>query len=314
MATPVGDAAGTNAPHSAIRSQKPKKDLCYLQEPLGDPMLRPSGLTLLIAWPLFLVLPAGCDASKGVRPSPSAIPMDRGAPPATPGGSTLHGQVQIFETDEPGPEGLCIHLVDPEPRAFGGEARTLASTTTNADGQFTFTELPIPPSVGWVVVADPCGEGSDWVATGTPLPGETVGGRGPGDRIDATIWLVPRSTRDAIDAGLEASGSSSFIGEGGGMIGHCLAADGRPHDTSWVRGPRATQMWYPRTSGDFLLYESTEAASGALYVAPDAEDVYGVFVTRVAGEQFEPLMAGGLPGVLLVWDFISWIPRTNAAF
>jgi hypothetical protein len=97
------------------------------------------------------------------------------------------------------------------------------------------------------------------------------------------------------------------------MIGHTLTAEGAPHDESWVRGPNATQLWYARDSGSYELYANTDAATGARYVAPDAEDVYGVWVTRVAAEQFEPLMAGGLPGVLLVWDFVSWIPRTESS-
>jgi hypothetical protein len=203
--------------------------------------------------------------------------------------------------------------MDPEPRAFGGEATTIDTTTTDVDGRFTFTELPVPATVGWVVVVDACGDPSTWVPTGTPLPGEQVGGRGAGDVSEAIAWLVPRSTREAIDIALEASGSRSFIGDEGGLIGHSLAANGSPHNDSWVRGPNATQLWYARSTGEFVLYENTDAATGALYVAPDAEDIYGVWVTRVSGEQFQPLMGGGLPGVLLVWDFISWIPRSAAA-
>ncbi len=231
-------------------------------------------------------------------------------PPSVPGGHSLTGSVQIFETATGGPAGLCVALVDPEPRALGGEAQTLLSTTTDSSGRFAFSDLPVPASVGWVLVVDACGDSTTYVPTGTILPGEAVGGRGAADSLSVTAWLVPTELRDTIDAALEASGSTSFIGAEGGMIGHSLTADGAPHDESWVRGPNATQLWYARESGLYELYENTDAATGALWVAPDAEDVYGVWVTRVAAEQFEPLMAGGLPGVLLVWDFVSWIPRT----
>ncbi len=253
------------------------------------------------------------------RPAPSPAPIasttrssTTAPPPEAPGGNTLTGKVQVFESAASVPAGLCVSLVDPEPRAFGDDALTLASTTADAAGLFTFSDLPVPPSIGWVVVVDACGDTTTWVPTGTPLPGEQVGGRGAGDTVDVDAWLVSTSTRDAIDDGLSASGSRSFLGEGGGLIGHSLAADGTPHHESWVRGPNATQLWYARADGSYVLYENTDEATGGLYVAPDAEDVYGVWVTRVAGEQFQPLMAGGLPGVLLVWDFYSWTPRTAA--
>ena len=204
-------------------------------------------------------------------------------------------------------------LFDPEPRALGGSATSIAATTTGTDGRFTFADLPVPATVGWVLVVDDCGDTRTWVPTGTVLPGEVVGGRGASDTIEVVAWLVPTAVRDRIDAELEASGSGSFIGEGGGMVGHSLTEAGTPHHESWVRGPNATQLWYAQAGSDWALYEKTDAAAGALWVAPDAEDVYGVWVARVAEGQFAPLMAGGLPGVLLVWDFVSWTPRTSAA-
>lgn len=255
----------------------------------------------------------GCDGSTTpVRAAPAAPHSLRAPPPATPGGSTITGSVVSFEDGSVVEDALCVALVDPEPRAFGGTADTIATTTTSA-GTFSFADLPLPHTVGWVVVVDACGDTDTWIPTGTILPGEAVSGRGPSDTIAVEAWLVRRTTRDDIDAGLEASGSASVIGEDGGMMGHSLAEDGSPHHESWVRGPNATQLWYARASGAWALYENTDQAAGALWVAPDAEDIYGVWVTRVGGGQFEPLMAGGLPGVLLVWDFVSWTPRSLEA-
>ncbi len=247
--------------------------------------------------------------------SPSASIGERTAaappPPATPGGHTLSGAVQVFETTTPGPEGLCVDLVDPEPRAFGGDAEILLSTTTDASGQFSFSDLPVPATIGWVLVVGECTETGTYASTGTILPGELVGGRGAADAVSVTAWLMPTSARDTIDEGLAAAGSTAFLVDGG-LVGHSLAENGAPHQDSWVRGPMSTQLWYPQGSGVYELFDGTEAAAGALYVAPAAERVYGVWVTRVSGEQFEPLMAGGLPGVILVHDFVSWTPRVGS--
>ena len=232
-------------------------------------------------------------------------------PPATPGGHSLAGTVQVFETSTSGPADLCVQLLDPEPRAFGGEAEVIESTTTDASGAFAFSNLPVPPTIGWVLVVDACGETDTWVATGTVLPGEVVGGRGAADLVSVTAWLLPTETRDLLDSGLEASGSTGFLADGG-LVGHSLGASGAPHQNSWVRGPLATQIWYPHESGIYELFDGTEAAEGGLYIAPGAERVYGVWVGRVSGEQFEPLMAGGLPDVVIVHDFVSWIPRVSS--
>ena len=241
------------------------------------------------------------------RVSPAAV-----MPPGTPGGHRLDGSVQLFETTTPGPAGLCVQLVNPEPLAFDEEAETLATTTTDGAGTFSFSDLPIPPSMGWVLVVDACGDTTTYVPTGTILPGELVGGRGAADSVDAVAWLVPTTVRDTLDAGLEAYGSTSFLGEDGGMIGHSLGADGTPHQDSWVRGPNTLQLWYPHESGTYELYDGTESAEGALFIVPDAEYFFGVYVARVAGEQFQPLMAGGMPGVIQVWDFVSWQPRSSS--
>ena len=72
-----------------------------------------------------------------------------------------------------------------------------------------------------------------------------------------------------------------------------------------MRGPNATQLWYPQRDGAYTLYDHTDSEAGGIYVAPDAEDIYGVFITRSSGLHFQPLMAGGLPGVVQIWDFVS---------
>ena len=236
---------------------------------------------------------------------------DAPPPPATPGGHSLAGTVQVFESSAAGPADLCVQLLDPEPLALGGEAAVIESTTTDASGAFAFSDLPVPPTIGWVLVVDACGETDTWVATGTVVSGEMVGGRGAADSVSVTAWLLPTETRDILDAGLEASGSSALLADGG-LVGHSLGASGAPHQDSWVRGPLATQIWYPHESGTYELFDGTEAAEGGLYIAPAAERVYGVWVGRVSGEQFEPLMAGGLPGVVIVYDFVSWTPRVSS--
>ena len=40
-----------------------------------------------------------------------------------------------------------------------------------------------------------------------------------------------------------------------------IFATGAPHDESWVRGPNATQLWYPQESGRYELYDNTDATT-----------------------------------------------------
>jgi len=244
------------------------------------------------------------------------VDSTRATPPptGTPGDLSLSGQVRTWPDEATTDAGLCLALMDPSDRALDGEATTVATATTTSGGSFSFTGLPVPPTVGWILVADDCGDTTTWFPTGTILPGERVGGRGTGEPVTGlTAWLFSTAERDRIDEGLVASGSGSILGDGGGLVGRSLAASGAPNHESWVRGPNATQLWYPQSDGEYTLYDHTDEAAGGIYVAPDAEDVYGVFVTRVGGGQFEPLMAGGLPGVIQIWDFVSWEPEVSGA-
>jgi len=235
-------------------------------------------------------------------------------PVGTPGNLQLSGQVVTFPDEAATDAGLCLTLMDPSDRALDGEATEVASTTTTSGGNYAFTGLPVPPSVGWVLVVDSCGDTATWFPTGTLLPGERVGGRGSAESPSGVrAWLLSTAERDRIDEGLVESGSSSILGDGGGLIGRSLDPSGAPNHESWVRGPNATQLWYPQSDGTYTLYDHTDEAEAGLYVAPDAEDVYGVFVTRAAGAQFPPLMAGGLPGVIEVWDFVAWEPEVTHA-
>ena len=260
----------------------------------------------------------GCqeDPSRAFPPAHAVAQGQRSPPPPAgpPGDVTLSGRVLSFPTGGPTDAGLCLSLMDPSDRALDGEATVVASATTTAGGEFSLTGLPVAPSVGWILVVDDCSDTSTWVPTGTILPGELVGGRGSGDPVtNVNAWLFATADRDRIDSDLVSSGSDSILGDGGGLLGRSLNSAGQPNHESWVRGPNATQLWYPQRDGTYTLYDHTDSEAGGFYVAPDAEDVYGVFVTRVSGLQFRPLMAGGLPGVIQIWDFVSEEPQVAGA-
>ena len=65
------------------------------------------------------------------------------------------------------------------------------------------------------------------------------------------------------------------------------------------------QVWdgLRRKVGD--AQASLPPGAGPSLVVDDYSDVYGVFLTRSAGLHFQPVTAGGLPGVVLVVDFVS---------
>ncbi len=274
----------------------------------------PLAVALAASWSLGC---ASTDRSESTPADPQ-LHATRGTlsppPVGTPGDLSLSGQVVLFPDEAATDAGLCVTLMDPSDRALDGEATEVTSTTSTSGGAYTFSALPTPPTVGWVLVVDDCGDTRTWVPTGTLLPGDQVGGRGRSEPLSGVrAWLVSTAERDRIDEGLVESGSGSILGDGGGLIGRSLDSSGAPNNESWVRGPNATQLWYPQSDGTYTLYDNTDEAAGGIYVAPDAEDVFGVFVTRVSGAQFQPLMAGGLPGVIEVWDFVAWEPEVARA-
>ncbi len=260
---------------------------------------------------LFCVVSIGltaCDTDASPVLPTAHLPAARQAPPAAPAGPSINGTVRSFSTGEAVEKSLCVSLYDPSTILPEGAPTLLTSTTTDSRGTFQLSGLPTPHTLGWVLVVDDCGDTTTYLPTGTPLPGEWVGGRAASDTLTVDASLVPTSTRDQIDAGLRESRSGSFLGDDGGMIGHVVDTDGTRLHESWVRGPNATQLWYARPDGSFVLYENTHEDADSLWVAPDAEDVYGVFVTRVAGKQFRAETLGGFPGVILVWDWVTWSP------